>query len=96
MLGLIIALAAQNASATPQTPTEIANATRFKLAFAGKRVSDCTVTATSGNAQVDMYICGAARACGNQYSDPDKQATCVADKRKELADKLTAALNRKK
>ena len=78
------------------SPTEIANATKFDLRFDGARVAACTVTATSGNPDVDRYVCEWARSCGNRYSNADDRATCLVKKREELADHIAEHSNRTK
>jgi len=79
-------------SAVPQSPTEIANATKFDVIYDGNRVRACTVTATSWNAQVDRYFCDAARFCGDHFKTTDQRAACLATKRQELADQIAKSL----
>ena len=78
-------------STQTQSPTDIANATKFDLTFDGRRVTGCTVTSTSGYPQVDRYVCDAARSCGDRFSDADRRATCLVRKREELS--ITIARN---
>ena len=82
--------------ATAQSPTEIANATKFELRFDGGRVAGCTVTATSGNPDVDRYVCDSARSCGDRYSNADGRTACLLKKREELADHIAKNSNRTK
>ena len=72
-------------SAAPQSPSEMANATKFDVTYDGDRVTACTITATSWNAQVDRYVCDAARFCGNHYKNANQRAACLATKREELS-----------
>ena len=100
-MGLLLALALlsgiQDAPADVQgTATKLANATTYDLTFRNDRVTDCRVTATSGYAEVDRYVCDAARQCGDQNSKEDRRAACVAKKREELADLIVKKLNRTK
>ena len=84
-LALLVAL--QGASAQPPiglSATEVANSTKFELTFSGPRIVGCSVTATSGFAQVDRYVCDAARNCGDKYSNADRRAACIAEKREQL------------
>ncbi|WP_147414289.1 hypothetical protein [Sphingomonas gilva] len=79
-----------------QSATALANATKFNLSFEGRRVNGCTVTATSGNPQVDHYVCEAARSCGDRYSSEDRRADCISRKREELADLIVKSSNQTK
>jgi len=73
-------------SSTPeQSPSAIANATKFNVTYDGGRVNSCTITATSGNPQIDLYVCNAARSCGDRYSTAERRDACVTEKREELA-----------
>ena len=94
IIGLAAALlfgVAQDAPAespAQRSPLEIVNATKFDITYQGNRVTSCTITATSGHAQVDRYVCDAARSCGNRYSAADRRASCLAKKREEFAEAI--------
>ncbi len=76
-------------SPVPQTADSIAHATTFDLQFRGVRVVACTVTATSGNPEVDRYICDAARRCGDTHRTTEKRDACIAMKREELIARIS-------
>jgi hypothetical protein len=73
---------------------QVVNKTKFELAFNGRRVSRCHVTASSGFAQVDRYVCDAARTCGDKYTRTDRRAACLADKRQQLAGLIARELKK--
>jgi len=78
-------------NAAAQSPLELANATKMTLTFSGQRVTGCTVTATSNRADVDAYVCNAARACGDKYPrDEDRMTNCLVKSRELLAEKIAA------
>lgn len=90
---VVIVIALQGAvQSGVQSPTDIANVTKYELTYDGKHVTSCTVTATSGSPEVDRYICDAARLCGERYSNDDSRTTCLATKRDELAKDLARTL----
>jgi hypothetical protein len=74
--------------------SKIANATAYDLRFEGERVSACTVTASSGNPDVDRYVCDAARMCGDKYRSDDKRDNCVVRERDKLAIMIAKSLSR--
>ena len=76
---------AVGSSQPEQSPSAIATATKFNVTYDGGRVSTCTITATSGNPEIDLYVCKAARSCGDRYSTAERRDTCVTEKREELA-----------
>ena len=72
----------------------IANATTYDLRFEGERVSACTVTASSGNPDIDRYVCDAARMCGDKYRSGNKRDACVVRERDKLAVMVAKSLSR--
>lgn len=99
ILGVVAALVALQAavsSSATLSATDLSNATKYDLTRDGSHITSCTVTATSGSAQIDRYVCDAARSCGDRYSDAARQATCMARKREELASQIARNLARPK
>ena len=72
----------------------IANATAYDLRFQGERVSACTVTRSSGNAEVDRYVCDAARMCGDHFHADERRAACMVRERAKLATMIARSLAR--
>ena len=93
---LIVGVAAQVAADAQATATQMANATQFNVTFSGRRVSACTVTATSGNPQIDMAVCQAAQRCGNKFHSVEAMAPCVWQKREEVAAHIAEHLSKAK
>ena len=93
-MAMVLALGATQegpAVPAPQSPAELANATKIVLAFSGTHVSNCTVTATSNRADIDAYVCAAARTCGDKYPrDENSSASCLIERRDLLAAKIAA------
>jgi len=93
LVAAMLAIAWQAAPGSSVTPaSSLANATKFELSFDGARVSGCSVTATSGNAQIDRFVCDVARTCGDRFRQAERRSACIAAKREDLAKSLEKEL----
>jgi hypothetical protein len=79
------------APTVPQAALDLANATKVSLIFTGEHVSGCRVTATSNRADIDEYVCDAAKTCGDKYPrNEDSREACLIERRNLLATKIAA------
>lgn len=96
VLAVTMLVGALQAGATDleRSASTIANATAYDLGFKGERVSACTVTKSSGNPDVDRYVCDAARMCGDKFHTDDKRDACMVRERVKLAKMIAKSLSR--
>ncbi|WP_445191828.1 hypothetical protein ACT009_14815 [Sphingomonas sp. Tas61C01] len=96
VLAVTLLVGALQAGATDleHSASTIANATAYDLGFKSERVSACTVTKSSGNADVDRYVCDAARMCGDKFHTGDQRDACMVRERVKLAKIIAESLSR--